>query len=121
MGPETVDLLVDKGMIRRSADLYRLRAEELLALDRTGEKSVENLLSSLQRSREQDFERVLFALGIRYVGETVAKKLARHFKHIDRLAAASLCLKSLPLWMRSVRGSQRVCVSSLKTRYSRNS
>lgn len=90
MGPETVDLLVDKGMIRRSADLYRLRAEELLALDRTGEKSVENLLSSLQRSREQDFERVLFALGIRYVGETVAKKLARHFKHIDRLAAASL-------------------------------
>ena len=90
MGPETVDLLVDKGMISRSADLYRLRAEELLALDRTGEKSVENLLSSLQRSREQDFERVLFALGIRYVGETVAKKLARHFKHIDRLAAASL-------------------------------
>ena len=90
MGPETVDLLVDKGMISRSADLYRLRAEELLALDRTGEKSVENLLSSLQRSREQEFERVLFALGIRYVGETVAKKLARHFKHIDRLAAASL-------------------------------
>ena len=90
MGPETVDLLVDKGMISRSADLYRLRAEELLALDRTGEKSVENLLSSLQRSREQDFERVLFALGIRYVGETVAKKLTRHFKHIDRLAAASL-------------------------------
>jgi DNA ligase (NAD+) len=90
MGPETVDLLVDKGMISRSADLYRLRAEELLALDRTGEKSVENLLSSLQRSREQDFERVLFALGIRYVGETVAKKLARNFKHIDRLAAASL-------------------------------
>ena len=90
MGPETVDLLVDKGMIRRSADLYRLQAEELLALDRTGEKSVENLLSSLQRSREQDFERVLFALGIRYVGETVAKKLARHFRHIDRLAEASL-------------------------------
>ena len=90
MGPETVDLLVDKGMIRRSADLYRLRAEELLALDRSGEKSVENLLMSLDRSRGQEFERVLFALGIRYVGETVAKKLARHFKHIDRLAEASL-------------------------------
>lgn len=89
LGPETIELLVNAGLIHNPADLYELRREDLLQLERTGEKTVDNLLLGLEKSKQQTFERLLFALGIRYVGETVAKKLARHFKNIDRLMVAT--------------------------------
>lgn len=89
LGPETVELLVSNNLIKTSADLYGLKKDDLLGLDRTGEKTIDNLLAGLEKSKEQPFERVLFALGIRYVGETVAKKLARHFKNVDQLLSAS--------------------------------
>lgn len=90
LGAETVQLLFDKGLIRNSADLYDLTFDQLLGLDRMGEKSANNLLLGLQASKEVPFERVLFALGIRYVGETVAKKLAKHFKSLDKIREANL-------------------------------
>lgn len=89
MGSETVELLFKGGLIANYADLYTLTREELLPLERMAEKSVENLLLGVEASKAVPFERVLFALGIRYVGETVAKKLARAFKDIDSLMAAS--------------------------------
>lgn len=89
LGAETVIQLYEAGLIHDVADLYDLKKEELLKLDRMAEKSVMNLLEGLQKSKEVPFERVLFALGIRYVGETVAKKLAKHFKNIDNLMSAS--------------------------------
>ncbi|MEO2062246.1 MAG: NAD-dependent DNA ligase LigA [Christiangramia sp.] len=89
LGGETVVLLVNGGLIDNYADLYELKKEEVLPLERMAEKSAENLISGIQKSKEIPFERVLFALGIRYVGETVAKKLAKHFKSIDALMAAS--------------------------------
>ncbi|MEO2128242.1 MAG: NAD-dependent DNA ligase LigA [Christiangramia sp.] len=89
LGGETVVLLVNAGLIDNYADLYELKKEEVLPLERMAEKSAENLISGIQKSKEIPFERVLFALGIRYVGETVAKKLAKHFKSIDALMAAS--------------------------------
>ncbi len=90
LGAETVQLLFDKGLIRNSADLYDLTFDQLLGLERMGEKSANNLLIGLQASKEVPFERVLFALGIRYVGETVAKKLAKHFKSLDKIREANL-------------------------------
>jgi len=90
MGGETVELLYEQGLIHNYADLYTLRKEDLLPLERMAEKSVSNLLEGIEASREVPFERVLFALGIRYVGETVAKKLARYYKNIDALMAAGL-------------------------------
>ena len=89
MGGETVELLYDQGLIHNYADLYTLKKEDLLPLERMAEKSVSNLLEGIEASKEVPFERVLFALGIRYVGETVAKKLARSYKNIDALMAAA--------------------------------
>lgn len=90
LGSETVNLLFDKGLIQNAADLYELAAEDLLPLERFAEKSVERMLSGIEASKEIPFERFLFALGIRYVGETVAKKLAKSFKSMDALMSASL-------------------------------
>ncbi len=77
-------------MIKRASDLYKLQPTDLINLERFAEKSTENLIESLNKSKSVPFERVLFALGIRYVGETVAKKLARHFKSIDSIMDASI-------------------------------
>ncbi|MDP4827681.1 MAG: NAD-dependent DNA ligase LigA, partial [Flavobacteriales bacterium] len=79
MGPETVEQLWDAKLIDNVAALYSLTADQLLPLERMAERSVEKLLEGIEASKSQPFERVLFALGIRHVGETVAKKLARHF------------------------------------------
>ena len=90
LGPETVDLFYQEGMIHDVADLYQLQSQDIARLERLGEKSAENIMAGLVRSREVPYERVLFALGIRFVGETVAKKIARAFPSIDLLAAATL-------------------------------
>lgn len=90
LGSETVNLLFDKGLIANAADLYELTKEDLLPLERFAEKSVENILNGIEASKQIPFERVLFAIGIRYVGETVAKKLAKAFKSMDNLMAASV-------------------------------
>ena len=85
LGAETVDVLVEKGLIHSFADLYDLTFDQLIVLDRMAEKSADNLLKGLESSKNVPFERVLFALGIRYVGETVAKKLAKGLKSIDNI------------------------------------
>lgn len=90
MGGETVDQFVNEGLIANYADLYDLQREQLLPLDRMAEKSAQNIIDGIEASKAISFERVLFALGIRYVGETVAKKLARHFGNIDSLMQASV-------------------------------
>ena len=89
LGAETVDQLFEAGLIKDVADLYDLKAEQLLPLERMAQKSVDNLINGLKASKDVPFERILFALGIRYVGATVAKKLAKHFKDIDTIIAAS--------------------------------
>lgn len=89
LGEETIELLFGKGLIKDTSDLYTLKAGELLQLDRMAEKSVSALLTSIELSKKTNFERVLFGLGIRYVGETVAKKLVKTFKNIDLLALAT--------------------------------
>ena len=89
LGEETVVQLFEAGLIQNVADLYSLSHETLLKLDRMAEKSVENLLNGVQQSKSIPFERVLFALGIRYVGETVAKRLAQAFQTMDSLMNAS--------------------------------
>ncbi|MDM9631955.1 NAD-dependent DNA ligase LigA [Robiginitalea aurantiaca] len=89
MGGETVELLFQQGLIRNYADLYELTREALLPLERMAEKSVNNLLEGIAASRAVPFEKVLFALGIRFVGETVAKKLARSFGSMQALMAAT--------------------------------
>lgn len=90
LGGETVALLVNSGLINTYADLYELTKEQVVPLERMAEKSAENLINGIEASKQIPFERVLFALGIRFVGETVAKKLARHYKSIDALAQASV-------------------------------
>jgi DNA ligase (NAD+) len=90
LGGETVALLVNEGLIRDYADLYELTADQIIHLDRMAEKSADNLVKGVQASKDVPFERVLFGLGIRYVGETVAKKLAKHFKSIEALSKATL-------------------------------
>lgn len=90
MGPETVEDLYNAGLIHNIADLYELKAADLMRLERWAEKSARNLLKSLRASKDVPFERVLYGLGIRYVGETVAKKLTLTFKTIDRLREATL-------------------------------
>ncbi len=89
LGGETVALLVNEGLINNYADLYELKKEQVVPLERMAEKSAENLIEGIEKSKEIPFERVLFALGIRYVGETVAKKLAKHYKSIQGLVAAN--------------------------------
>lgn len=88
LGTETVDLLVEKGLILNIADLYNLTYEQILNLERMAEKSADNLIKGVELSKEVPFERVLFGIGIRFVGETVAKKLAKHFKNIDNIRNA---------------------------------
>ncbi len=89
LGSETVALLVENGLINNYSDLYELKVCDILPLERMAEKSAENLIEGVENSKNIPFERVLFALGIRYVGETVAKKLAKHYKSIDNLVNAS--------------------------------
>ncbi|QRM90917.1 NAD-dependent DNA ligase LigA [Lacinutrix sp. WUR7] len=89
LGGETVALLVQAGLITNYSDLYTLTKEQLMPLERMAEKSAENLIKGVEASKQIPFERVLFALGIRYVGETVAKKLAKHYKSIDAIANAT--------------------------------
>jgi len=90
LGGETVALLVHEGLIRDYADLYELTTYQIIHLDRMAEKSADNLVKGVQASKDVPFERVLFGLGIRYVGETVAKKLAKHYKSIEALSKATL-------------------------------
>lgn len=89
IGPENISLLYEKGLINDAADLYSLRFDDLVNLERWGETSANNLLESIEKSKSVPYERVLFALGIRFVGETVAQKLAHAFPDIDALAEAS--------------------------------
>ena len=88
LGSETVTLLYHNGLVKNVADLYDLSVDDLLPLDRMAEKSVENLVKGLAQSKNKPFSKVLFGLGIRFVGETVAKKLAAAFGSIDELIAA---------------------------------
>lgn len=90
LGGETVELLFKEGLIKNYADLYTLTKEQIIPLERMAEKSAENLVNGVAASKAIPFERVLFALGIRYVGETVAKKLAKAYKNIDALMTASI-------------------------------
>ncbi|MCI5662794.1 MAG: NAD-dependent DNA ligase LigA [Mediterranea sp.] len=90
LGPETVDMFFQQGLIKDTADLYLLKASDISPLERMGEKSAYNIIKSIDASRSVPFERVLFALGIRFVGETVAKRLAKALGSIDELENASL-------------------------------
>jgi DNA ligase (NAD+) len=90
LGTEIVNQLVDAGLVKNYADLYDLDYDSVVALDRFADQSAKNLLKGIAQSQEIPFERVLFALGIRFVGATVAKKLARHFGSIEAIAAADL-------------------------------
>ncbi|GAB3908100.1 NAD-dependent DNA ligase LigA [Mucilaginibacter boryungensis] len=92
LGDETINTLYNRGFIRHISDLYELHkhTDELKKMDRFGEQSINNMLEGIEKSKQMPFEKVLFGLGIRYVGETVAKKLVAHFKTIDNLMAASL-------------------------------
>lgn len=89
IGPETIEDLYDVGLLKDAADLYELKMKDLIRLERRGERSARNLLESLNASKQVPFERVLFALGIRYVGESVAKRLAQAFRSMDALQAAT--------------------------------
>ena len=89
LGDETVQLLYDNGLVHNVADLYELRKEDLVGLPRLGEKSADNILRNIELSKQVPFHRVLFAVGIRFVGETTAKNLARQFKDIDTLIDAA--------------------------------
>ena len=90
LGGETVALLFNAGLVSNYADLYELQKEQIIPLERMAEKSAENLLNGIEDSKKVPFERVLYALGIRYVGETVAKKLAKHYKNIDAILNANV-------------------------------
>ena len=90
LGGETVALLFNNGLVHNYADLYELTVEQILPLERMAQKSAENLVNGVENSKNIPFERVLYALGIRFVGETVAKKLAKHYKNIEALSQASL-------------------------------
>ena len=90
LGGETVALLVSSGLINDIADLYNLRIEDVLPLERIAHKSAENLINGIEKSKKIPFERVLFGLGIRYVGETVAKTLSKHYKNIGAISDASI-------------------------------
>ncbi len=89
IGPETIEQLYEANLVRNAADLYELQYEQLLGLERMGEKSATNLLSGLNKSKEVAFDRVLFALGIRFVGNTVAKKLVERFPDLEALRGAT--------------------------------
>ncbi|MEN0056918.1 MAG: NAD-dependent DNA ligase LigA [Mucilaginibacter sp.] len=91
LGDETIETLYSKGYIRHISDIYKLHthADELKQMGRFGDKSINNMLEGIEKSKQMPFEKVLFGLGIRYIGETVARKLAVHFKSIDGLMAAT--------------------------------
>lgn len=89
LGGETVELLFENGLVRDIADLYSLKAADLAVLPRLGEKSADNIINSIEASKSVPFARVLFGLGIRFVGETTAKYMAAHFKSLEAVAAAS--------------------------------
>jgi len=91
LGESLIDLFVEKGFIKTYSDIYKLKKlkNELVSMERFGEKSVNNLVNSIEKSKEKPFDKVLFALGIRYVGSGAARKLASHFKSIDALMKAS--------------------------------
>jgi DNA ligase (NAD+) len=90
LGGETVALLFQNGLIKDYSDLYELKIEQVIPLERMAQKSAENLINGIEKSKQIPFERVLYAIGIRYVGETVAKKLAKHYKNIHALQQATL-------------------------------
>ncbi|MFE3870666.1 NAD-dependent DNA ligase LigA [Flavobacterium sp. ZS1P70] len=90
LGGETVALLFNNGLVQNYADLYELTVEQILPLERMAQKSAENLIKGVSNSKKIPFERVLYAIGIRFAGETVAKKLAKHYKSIDALSQAKL-------------------------------
>jgi DNA ligase (NAD+) len=90
LGGETVALLFHNNLVKDYSDLYELKVDDVIPLERMAQKSAENLVNGIEKSKEIPFERVLYALGIRYVGETVAKKLAKHYKNIDAIRNASL-------------------------------
>ena len=89
IGKETIVQLFEAGLVRQVSDFYELKYDDLLGLERMGDKSVRNLLEGLEASKQIPYERVLFGIGIRLVGETVAKTLAKHFPTVEMLAAAS--------------------------------
>jgi len=89
LGEETIDLLFNEGLVKNIADLYELEKEQLLPLERMGEKSADNIIKGIEESKNIPFEKTLYALGIRFVGETVAKKLAAALENIDKLTSAS--------------------------------
>ena len=89
LGTETIQVLFEQDLIKNPADLYELTYDQLIPIDRMAEKSVNNMLEGVEASKQIPFEKVLFALGIRFVGDTVAKKLARHFGNIDNIIQAS--------------------------------
>jgi DNA ligase (NAD+) len=90
LGSETIDLLYSKKLVLNPADLYDLTFEQIINLDRMADKSAKNLFLSIENSKKNTFEKILFGLGIRYVGETVAKRLVKHFKNIDAIIDAEL-------------------------------
>ncbi len=90
LGQETIELLYNEGLIKNSADIYELKAEQIIPLERLGKKSAQRIFKSLEESKQIPFERVLFALGIRFVGETVAKILANKLITIDQIASSSI-------------------------------
>ena len=90
LGPETVDLFYRLGLIKNTADLYKLTVDDIKGLDRMGLKSAQNIINGINESKNVPFERVIFALGIRFVGETVAKKIARSFANIDEVKQADV-------------------------------
>lgn len=90
LGSETIQLLFTTGLVRSVADLYSLKVSDLSGLERLGLKSAQNICKSIEQSKTISFEKLIFALGIRYVGETVAKKLAQAFKSIDKLSVATV-------------------------------
>jgi len=89
LGAETVELLFKENLVTNYADLYELKEAQIIPLERMAEKSAQNMIAGIEASKKIPFEKVLFGLGIRFVGETVAKKLAKHFKSIDNLMSAS--------------------------------
>jgi DNA ligase (NAD+) len=90
LGEKNIEKLYEKGFLKTPADIYDLTEEKLLTLDKVKLKTAENMLAGINQSKTQPFESVLFAIGIRYVGKTVAEKLARHFKNVDNIAKASM-------------------------------
>jgi DNA ligase (NAD+) len=90
VGTETVSMLYEKGLVKDISDLYILKKEQLIELDRMADKSAQNIIDGIENSKQIPFEKVLYALGIRHIGETMAKKLAKRFKSIEELQKATL-------------------------------